>query len=195
MSEEATVQTEAPQPAEGTERPPIEKAVAQEVAPQSQESAEETNSEINQLIADAKKYRKRSQNVEAELAQLQKQIASDREKQLEEQQQWQQLAEERQARIQELEPIVEQARSEESQMREQILSTFSEEDRETFGDLPMPKLRALASKLSNNEQRLAVASNPAVPAKEKLKDWTKMDKNERAKNWTSIVNMYANRKK
>ena len=50
-------------------------------------------------------------------------------------------------------------------------------------------------KLNNNEQRLAVASNPAVPAKEKLKDWTKMDKNERSKNWTSIVNMYANRKK
>ena len=99
MSEEATVQTEAPQPAEGTERPPIEKAVAQEVAPQSQEPAEETNSEINQLIADAKKYRKRSQNVEAELAQLQKQIASDREKQLEEQQQWQHLRKRPQDRI------------------------------------------------------------------------------------------------
>ena len=80
-------------------------------------------------------------------------------------------------------------------MREQILSTFSDEDRETFGDLPMSKLRALASKLTNNEQRLAVASNPAVPANENLKDWTKMNKNDRQKNWTSIVNMYAKRKK
>tara|TARA_R100000426_G_scaffold21389_3_gene18441 strand:+ start:318 stop:902 length:585 start_codon:yes stop_codon:yes gene_type:complete len=194
MSEDATTQ-EAPQPAEGVERPPIEKAVAQEVAPKSQEPVEQQSSEVNQLIADAKKYRKRSQSVEAELAQLQKQIASDREKQMEEQQQWQQLAEERQARIQELEPIVERARSEETQMREQILSTFSEEDRETFGDLPMPKLRALANKLTNNEQRLAVASNPAVPANENLKDWTKMNKEDRQKNWTSIVNMYAKRKK
>ena len=194
MSEDATKQ-EAPQPAEGVERPPIEKAVAQEVAPKSQEPVEQQSSEVNQLIADAKKYRKRSQSVEAELATLQKQIASDREKQMEEQQQWQQLAEERQARIQELEPIVERARSEETQMREQILSTFSEEDRETFGDLPMPKLRALASKLTNNEQRLAVASNPAVPANENLKDWTKMNKEDRQKNWTSIVNMYAKRKK
>tara|TARA_R100001440_G_scaffold72344_1_gene96052 strand:- start:1481 stop:2065 length:585 start_codon:yes stop_codon:yes gene_type:complete len=194
MSEDATKQ-EAPQPAEGVERPPIEKAVAQEVAPKSQEPVEQQSSEVNQLIADAKKYRKRSQSVEAELATLQKQIASDREKQMEEQQQWQQLAEERQARIQELEPIVERARSEETQMREQILSTFSDEDRETFGDLPMSKLRALASKLTNNEQRLAVASNPAVPANENLKDWTKMNKNDRQKNWTSIVNMYAKRKK
>lgn len=194
MSEDATKQ-EAPQPAEGVERPPIEKAVAQEVAPKSQEPVEQQSSEVNQLIADAKKYRKRSQSVEAELATLQKQIASDREKQMEEQQQWQQLAEERQARIQELEPIVERARSEETQMREQILSTFSDEDRETFGDLPMSKLRALASKLTNNEQRLAVASNPAVPANENLKDWTKMNKEDRQKNWTSIVNMYAKRKK
>tara|TARA_R100000406_G_scaffold26819_1_gene17273 strand:+ start:229 stop:813 length:585 start_codon:yes stop_codon:yes gene_type:complete len=194
MSEDATKQ-EAPQPAEGVERPPIEKAVAQEVAPKSQEPVEQQSSEVNQLIADAKKYRKRSQSVEAELAQLQKQIASDREKQMEEQQQWQQLAEERQARIQELEPIVERARSEETQMREQILSTFSEEDRETFGDLPMPKLRALANRLTNNEQRLAVASNPAVPADGYLKDWTKMNKEDRQKNWTSIVNMYAKRKK
>ena len=193
MSEDATKQ-EAPQPAEGVERPPIEKAVAQEVAPKSQEPVEQQSSEVNQLIADAKKYRKRSQSVEAELATLQKQIASDSEKQMEEQKQWQQLAEERQARIQELEPIVERARSEETQMREQILSTFSDEDRETFGDLPMSKLRALASKLTNNEQRLAVASNPAVPANENLKDWTKMNKNDRQKNWTSIVNMYAKRK-
>ena len=122
MSEEATT-TEAPQIAEGT-RSPVERPVSVEVTPKSQEVAEESSSEINQLIAESKKYRKRSQSAEAELTRLQKQIASDREKQMEEQQEWQKLAEERALRIAELEPIVERAMNDETQMREQILSQF-----------------------------------------------------------------------
>ena len=189
MSEEATVQAEAPQPAEGT-RPPVEKPVSVEVTPESQEVTEESNSEINQLIAESKKYRKRSQSAEAELAKLQKQIASDREKQMEEQQEWQQLAEERALRIAELEPIVEQARNDETQMREKILLDFSEEDRETFGDLPLSKLRALHDKLINNNNRTPVANNPAVPANEVPQDWTSMNRNQRAKNWDKIIASY-----
>lgn len=189
MSEEATVQPEAPQIAEGT-RSPVEKPVSVEVTPESQVTTEESNSEINQLIAESKKYRKRSQSAEAELANLQKQIASDREKQMEEQQEWQQLAEERALRIAELEPIVERAMNDENQMREQILSSFSEEDRETFGDLPMAKLRALDNKINPNNPRLAVANNPAVPANELPQDWTSMNRNDRAKNWDKILASY-----
>mgnify|MGYP003148257988 CR=1 FL=1 len=61
MSEEATTQAEAPQIAEGT-RSPVEPKVSTEVAPESQESTEEQSSEVNQLIADAKKYRSRAQH-------------------------------------------------------------------------------------------------------------------------------------
>ena len=188
MSEEATVQ-EAPQIAEGT-RSPIEPKVSTEVTPNSQETTDEQISEVNQLIAESKKYRKRSQIAETELATLQKEIAKNREKQLEEQNEWQKLAEERALRIQELEPIVEQAKNDEAQLREQILSEFSEEDRETFGDLPLSKLRALHSKLNLNNQRLQVANNPAVPANEVPKDWTKLDRNDRAKNWDKIIASY-----
>jgi len=188
LSEEATTM-EAPQPAEGT-RSPVEPKVSTEVTPTSQEPAEEQSSEVNQLIADAKKYRSRAQKSESELATLQKQIASDREKQLEEQQQWQTLAEERAARLAELEPIVEQAKNDEAQLREQILSEFSEEDRDTFGDLPLPKLRALRNKLNTNNPRLAVANNPAVAANEVPQDWTNMSRNDRAKNWDKIVSRY-----
>ncbi len=188
MSEEATT-TEAPQIAEGT-RSPVERPVSVEVTPKSQEVAEESSSEINQLIAESKKYRKRSQSAEAELTRLQKQIASDREKQMEEQQEWQKLAEERALRIAELEPIVERAMNDETQMREQILSNFSEEDKETFGDLPLSKLRALNNKLNQNNTRLPIANNPAVPANEVPQDWTRMNRNERSKNWDKIIASY-----
>ena len=189
MSEEATKTTEAPQIAEGT-RSPVESKVSTEVAPESQETTVDETPDVNQLVAESRKYRKRSQAAETELAKLQKQISSDREKQMEEQQQWQTLAEERQARISELEPIVERAMNEETALREQILAEFSEEDRETFGDLPLPKLRALQTKLNQNNSRVPIANNPGVPANEVPEDWTKMDRNDRAKHWDKIVASY-----
>ena len=189
MSQEATKTPEAPQIAEGT-RSPVESKVSTEVAPESQETTVDEAPDVNQLVAESRKYRKRSQAAETELAKLQKQISSDREKQMEEQQQWQTLAEERQTRISELEPIVERAMNEESQLREQILAEFSEEDRETFGDLPLPKLRALQTKFNQNTTRVPIASNPGVPANEVPEDWTKMNRNDRAKHWDKIVSSY-----
>ena len=189
MSEEATT-PEAPPVAEGT-RSPVTPQVSTEVDPNSQEQeVNEAAQNVNQLVSESRKYRKRAQSSEAELAKLQKQIAADREKQMEKQNEWQALAEERAARLAELEPIVEQARKDESALREQILNDLSEEDRDTFGDLPLPKLRALHQKLTQNNQRLAVANNPAVPANEVPEDWTKMDRNSRSKNWDKIVARY-----
>ena len=188
MSEEATTQAEAPQIAEGT-RSPVEPKVSIEVEPQNQNEQADAQ-DVGKLVADSRKYRQRAQKSELELAKLQKQIDSDRQKQLEDQNEWQQLAEERASRLAELEPIVEMAQQDEARMREEILADLSEEDRETFGDLPLSKLRALHSKLTQNNPRLAVASNPAVAANEVPKDWTKMDRNDRVKHWDKIVASY-----
>ena len=187
MSEEATTQTEAPQPAEGT-RSPVEPKVSTEVEPKNQD--EQANAhDVSKLVAESRKYRNRAQQSEAELAKLQKQIETNRQKQMEEQNQWQQLAEERAAKIAELEPIVAQAQQDEARLRDEILADLSDEDRETFGDLPLSKLRAIHNKLVNN-QRLAVANNPAVAANEVPKDWTNLNRNDRAKNWEKIVESY-----
>jgi len=188
MSEEATVQAEAPQIAEGT-RSPVEPKVSTEVAPESQDQDIDLP-DYGALVQESKKYRARAQQSESELAKLQKQIDADRQKQMEEQNEWQQLAEERALKISELEPIVEQAQRNEAQIRDQILADFSEEDKETFGDLPLSKLRALHSKLNPNNPRLAIANNPAVPANEVPEDWTKMDRKDRVKHWDKIVASY-----
>ena len=188
MSEETTVATEAPQIAEGT-RSPVEPKVSTEVAPESQDQDIDLP-DYGALVQESKKYRARAQQSESELAKLQKQIDADRQKQMEEQNEWQQLAEERALKISELEPIVEQAQRNEAQIRDQILVDFSEEDKETFGDLPLSKLRALHSKLNPNNPRLAIANNPAVPANEVPEDWTKMDRKDRVKHWDKIVASY-----
>jgi len=79
------------------ERPPVEKAVAQEAAAE-QPQDQPTNPEVGDLIAESKKYRARSQKAEAELAQMQKQAEAQRTKELEAKKEWQTLAEERAAR-------------------------------------------------------------------------------------------------
>ena len=170
------------------ERPPVEKAVAQEaVAEQTQDQPD--NREIGDLIAESRKYRSRAQKSEAALAEMQKQAEAQRIKELEAKKEWQTLAEERAAKIAELEPVVEQAMKEEADMREQILADFSVEDRETFGDLPMSKLRALHGKIIQ-QPRIPIANNPAVPANELQEEWTKMNDSDRKKNWGKIIEGY-----
>ena len=132
-------------------------ANAPEVANESQDQPAQPNA--GELIAESKKYTARSQKVEAENADLKKQIESNRQKQLEEEQQWQTLAEERATRIAELEPIVEQAKQQETEIRQELLSDFDEEDRATFGDLPISKLRAVHGKIINTNPRVNVDSS------------------------------------
>ena len=175
------------------ERPPVEKAVAQEAAAEATQD-QPANPEVGELIAESKKYRARSQNAEAELADLQKKLEAQRTKELEAKKEWQTLAEERAARIAELEPVVERAMKEEADMREQILSDFSVEDRETFGDLPMAKLRALHGKIVQ-QPKIPIANNPAVPANEVQEDWTEMSDKDRKKYWGKIVQGYQMAKK
>ena len=177
MSEEQTQNVE-PQPKAYVERPVVEKNTSTEVATQSQE-ADLDIPDYGQLVQESKKYRKRAQESEARLAKLEKQRETDRQKQLEEQNEWQTLAEERQARLLEMEPMVEQFQADEANQREKILSDLTEEDREAFGDLPLSKLRVLHSKLINKTNSIpATSGTPARSINPTNQDWTKMNTSE-----------------
>ena len=175
MSEEQS-QSVQNQPKEYVERPMVEKPISTEVATESQEAPIESP-DFGQLIQDSKKYRKRAQESELALDKLNKKIESSRQKQLEEQNEWQTLAEERFTRLQEIEPMVEQFQKEEANQREMILADLTESDREVFGDLPLPKLRVLHSKLINNDKSVASTSGtPARSVNPSNKNWTEMSK-------------------
>lgn len=189
MSEEQTQNVE-PQPKAYVERPVVEKKVSTEMANQSQDADLEIP-DYGQLVQESKKYRKRAQESESQLEKLNKKIESEREKQLESQNQWQTLAEERQARLLEVEPMVEQFQKDELSQREQILSDFTEEDKQTFGDLPLSKLRVLHPKLINNNSVPATSGTPARSVNPQNRDWTKMTQSERRDNWKDIVKGYA----
>ena len=194
MPEDTNTQSVETQPKSYVERPVVEKPISTEVATQSQEADIETP-DIGQLVQESKKYRKRAQESEAKFEKLNKKLEIDRQKQMEEQNQWQQLAEERAARLAEIEPIVEQFRRDEATQRELILSDFSEKDREEFGELSLGQLRSLHKKLFETKNSVTPTSGtPARSVNPNNKHWTEMSKDERQSNWGDIVKGYALRK-
>ena len=118
----------------------------QEMATESQEAP--SKSELGDAIAESKKYRNRAQKAEAKIAEMEKTIEANRTKQLEEQNEWKTLAEERKAQIDELNPIVKQYKADEAKYCDELLSGFSDEDREVFRELPLKQLRTVHSKLT-----------------------------------------------
>ena len=192
MSEDTNTQSVENQPKAYVEQPVVEKATSTEMATDSQNTDIELP-DYGQLVQESKKYRKRAQESEAKLAKIEKQRETDRQKQMEEQNQWQQLAEERAMNLAEMEPIVDAFRKDEADQRERILADFEESDREQFGGLSLPQLRALHSKLINNNDGVvpATSGTPARAVNPNNKDWTKMNKTERQANWKDIVRGYA----
>ena len=191
MSEDNKSQSVKPEPEAYVEQPLVEKASSTEVATQSQDNTVD-QPDVGQLVQESKKYRKRAQESEEKLAKLNKNIETDRQKQMEEQNQWQQLAEERAARLAEIEPIVEQFRRDEATQRELILSDFSEKDREEFGELSLGQLRSLHKNLFETTNSVTPTSGtPARAVNPNNKHWTTMSKDERQSNWGDIVKGYA----
>ena len=192
MSEETQSQSADNQSKAYVEQPVVEKATSTEMATDSQKNDLELP-DYGQLVQESKKYRKRAQESEAKLLKMEKKREVDRQKQMEEQNQWQQLAEERQAKLSEMEPIVEAFMKDEVEQREKILADFDENDREQFGSLSLPQLRALHSKLINvnNSAVPSTSGTPARAVNSANKDWTKMGKAERQANWKDIVKGYA----
>ena len=162
MSEDNNTQSVETQPKAYVEQPVVEKSTSTEMANKSQEKDLDIP-DYGQLVQESKKYRKRAQESEAKLDKMLKEKETERQKQMEENKEWQQLAEERALKLKELEPIVEQFRKDEAEQREKILADFDENDKEQFGGLSLPQLRAIHSKLINKDS--VVPSTSGTPAR------------------------------
>jgi len=177
------------------ERPPVEKAIAQEVVTDNQKE-QPIEPEVGSLIAESKKYRSRAQEAENKLAKMEKRLAQDRENTMAEQNKWQELAEERGVKLSEQEPVIEAAMNEMAAFREEILADFTEEDREAFKDLNLTQLRTLHKKLINESNAVRPTDGtPARTANPDNKNWLDMDEKDRRNNWQSIIDGYRLRKK
>jgi len=97
----------------------------------------------------SQKLRNKNQNLEKEVEGFRLAKEASRQKKLEEEGNYQQLLSEKDAKIEKLDAQVSENNKYFEDEKNNILETFSDEDKEAFGDLPLSKLKAIQKRLLN----------------------------------------------
>ena len=119
----------------------------QELATESQSSADNISNRESELLQEVMQKKERLQKAESKIAELEKIQEVERQKQLEENEEWKTLAEERAKQLSELTPVVDQYKAERTAEKEKLLSDFPEDDREEFKELTLAQLRSVHGKI------------------------------------------------
>jgi len=119
----------------------------QELATESQSSADNISDRESELLQEVMQKKERLQKAESKIAELEKIQEVERQKQLEENEEWKTLAEERAKQLSELTPVVDQYKAERTAEKEKLLSDFPEDDREEFKELTLAQLRSVHGKI------------------------------------------------
>ncbi len=119
----------------------------QELATESQSSADNISNRESELLQEVMQKKERLQKAESKIAELEKVQEVERQKQLEENEEWKTLAEERAKQLSEVLPVVDQYKAERTAEKEKLLSDFPEDDREEFKELTLAQLRSVHGKI------------------------------------------------
>ena len=164
-----------------------EAKVATETA--SEETTQEATTEptdVGALIAESKKYRKRSQDAEARLAKLESQLAKAEETKLKEKEDFKTLYEKTAGEMEAYKAQADKWSSYETAKREALLNSVPEEEKEAMSKLDLETLEFVTNKINN-----AKANPPEVAGTARVKDipkdWTKMDMTDLKENWGDIL--------
>ena len=173
----------------------MEGSMSEETTPVATETVSEgsTNeastdsTDVGALIAESKKYRKRSQDAEARLAKLESQLAKTEEAKLKEQGKFQTLYEEAEAKMVTLESNADKWSKYETDRREKLLNSVPEDERESLADLPFETLEYVTNKINNMKPNAPEVVGSPREAPKPLGNWAEMDSEERRQNWGEIV--------
>ena len=164
------------------------KAVASETASeQPTQETPTTSPDDGALIAESKKYRKRAQDAEARIADLEKKIAKAEETKLKEKEDFKALYEKVSSENESLSSVAEKWTKYEETRRASLLEKHPEEERESLQGLPLDTLEFVTNKINGAKANAPeVAGNPRG-FKETPKDWTKLSPEELRENWDDIL--------
>jgi TolA-binding protein len=123
----------------------------QELATESQSNTDNISDRESELLREVMQKKERLQKAESEIAELRKAQEAERQKQLEENEEWKTLAEER---AKQLTPVVDQYKAERTAEKEKLLSDFPEEDREDFKELTLAQLRSVHNKIIKTKSNI-----------------------------------------
>ena len=167
-----------------------ENKVATETA--SEETTKETTNDSTDnggLIAESKKYRKRSQEAEAQLAELKSQLAKAEEDKLKEKEDFKTLYEKVASENESLAANSEKWSKYEEAKRASLIEQHPEEDRESLANLPLDTLEYVTNKINNSKSNAPeVAGNPrkTVPTK----PFSEMSQREKREHHEAIIKRY-----
>ena len=147
------------------------------------------------VIAESKKYRKRSQAAESRVAELEAKINSFETDQLKEKEEFKTLYEKVSAENEQNKALADKWTDYEATEREMLLKQVPEDEKAEWEKASLNLLKLHVSKVTAN-----VPQNPdhVVSKTRNLtdipEDWTKMDSNELRKNWSTILSNAVGRK-
>lgn len=168
MSEEKTVASES----------------VEEVATQN-ESQVQPGSEG--LIAESKKYRKRAQDAEARIAELESKFEQQENAKLKEKEEWKALSEKLQAQLDEVSPYKDKHEKMVSDRKESLLSLIPEDQRETFQDKDIDVLEFMVENMQKLDSKDPVGRGSV---KQKKLSWNELSTDEKRSNWGNILNSF-----
>ncbi len=143
----------------------------------------------NEYIAESKKYRKRAQDAESQLAKLNKKLESQENAKLKEKEEFKTLAEKFEAEVDNLSPYKDKYEALVEKRRNVLLEKLPEDKREQFTNKDLDVLEFMVSELSSKtptEPQL----RGTVKGKNVLEDWKEMSSKDKKKNWADIVRSY-----
>ena len=163
------------------------KVATETVSEETTQSKPTETPDAGALIAESKKYRLRSQDAEAKLAELQTKLEQQDNAKLKEKEEFKTLAEKFEIQVNELTPFKEKYETILANRKEQLLSQIPEDQRDKFKDKDIDVLEFMIdnmSKPTNNEPSARGSIQP------KVMDWGSMSEDEKRSNWSDIVKGY-----
>tara|TARA_R100000329_G_scaffold69438_1_gene60811 strand:+ start:1447 stop:1971 length:525 start_codon:yes stop_codon:yes gene_type:complete len=163
--------------------------VSETVSEQPTQETPTQPTEVGALIAESKKYRKRSQDAEARIAELEKQMAQAEEAKLKEKEDFKALYEKVSSEKEILSSEAAKWQKYEEVKRASLLEQHPEEERESLKDLPLDTLEFVTSKIMDVKPNV-----PQVSGRTKNtvieKSYSEMTPNERRNSWSDIVKSF-----
>jgi len=140
-------------------------------------------------IAESKKYRKRAQDAETQLAKLNKQLESQENTKLKEKEEFKTLAEKLEAENTSLNSYKEKYDGLVEQRKTALLSKLPEDKREQFINKDLDVLEFMVSELQSKIPNEPNARG-TVSSNKKIENWLDLDPKDQKKSWKDILSSY-----
>jgi len=145
------------------------------------------DSSNEQYIAESKKYRKRAQDAESRIIELEKKFTQQEEAKLKEKEDFKTLYEKASSKIDGLTSNASKWAKYEESRRTNLLESHPEEDRESLSKLDLETLEYVTGKINNSKPNapevIGRSKNPVID-----KDWKDMTDDERRAHYTYVAN-------